>query len=138
LLFNEQHLFDERSIHDRVGGYQVHGFILPPDLRERVRTRPDGSLWLPHNLTGYAPDRGRAADLGVVDFGAKDYFLGLLATRTKHGFETPSGYVLNGPGALVGDDDGFEVRECIRAICPKEVAWDVDASLDYEPPANER
>ncbi len=114
-------------------GYLLEGFVVLESFRNRVITRSNGTQWIGRKNNSWEI-QGDTIPLAVVPDYENGYFIGLMISRIKLGFDTICGFTLGGPTQLINSSDYSKKGIQITAVYPIDAMpqFRADAEpLDY-------
>ncbi len=120
IVFSEDDYYYRRCSPDTWNGYVIEGFVLENQYWGAVRNR-EGKLTV--TVMPMFEAIGAIFDFRVVPLPGQPVLLGLMTSRLRTDFGTPSGFTLNGPSDL-------KSKEALSAIYPAPEVLGV-SSLDY-------
>ena len=120
VVFSEEDYYYRGCTPDTCNGYIVEGFVLQERYWGAVRNR-EGKLTM--TVMPMFEAIGAVFEFRVVPLPGQPALLGLVTSRYRTDFDTPSGFALSGPSDL-------ESSEVLSAIYPAPEDLGV-ASLDY-------
>jgi hypothetical protein len=121
VVFSEEDYYYRRCTPDTWNGYVIEGFVLKDRYWGAVRNC-EGKLTM--SMMPMFEAVGAVFEFRVVPLPGQPVLLGLMTSKVETGFDTPSGFTLNGPSDLKSE-------EALAAIYPAPEDLGISSSLDY-------
>ena len=108
----------------RAANITPKGFVLPIRFPVPVRSQTDAGIILPSRTPLFEGPGTAIFNLRLVELPDQELVIGLMVTRTRFGFDAPSGFVLSGPS---------DMKHSINAMYPAPGDQPELPTINYSP-----